>query len=258
LGGRPAGQAKVLGFDVVSQATEVRKRIGLILGGDRGFYGPLSGFENLRYFAALSHLNRHFAKKRIEEVLEQVGLTPASNQPVNQYSRGMRQRLHLARGLMTDPEVLLMDEPTIGLDPAGAQELRKLIPELVKRGKTILSTTHYMLEADQLCNKIAIINEGSIVAEGTPTQIKKKFSKISIIEVILQQNIVDPAQKLNSIDGINYLSSISDGPIQRLTMQVIPGIEVKDKIYEVCGNSNVESLITRDPTLEEAYLSIIE
>jgi len=253
-----AGQAKVFSFDVVSQLSEVRKRIGLILGGDRGFYGPLNGIDNLKYFAAISHLDRSNVKKRIDEVIELVGLTAAGQQPVNQYSRGMKQRLHVARGLLTDPQLLFMDEPTIGIDPAGAKELRDLIPKLVERGKTILLTTHYMQEADQLCNQITLINEGRIVAEGTPSQIKKSFGKISIIEVIVKWGAVDTVQKLAGIEGVNRVELSSDGVVQRLTIQVIAGVEVKEKISAVFGNDNIESMISRDPTLEEAYLSIIQ
>ena len=135
-----SGQARVFSFDVVREASKVRKHIGLILGGDRGLYGRLTGIENLRYFAALNHMGKDLTKKRIEEIMEIVGLSSAGNRLVEQYSRGMRQRLHIARGLLTDPDLLFMDEPTIGLDPQGAQELRQLIPELVRQGKTILLT----------------------------------------------------------------------------------------------------------------------
>jgi len=139
-----SGQARVLGYEVVKEANKVRGRIGLILGGERGLYGRLTGEENLKYFAALNYLSHETARTRIKEIIELVGLTDAMKRPVEQYSRGMRQRLHIARGLLTDPEVMFMDEPTIGLDPAGAQELRQLIPTLVKKGKTILLTTHYI------------------------------------------------------------------------------------------------------------------
>ena len=119
-----SGQARVLGFDVVKQSNEVRKRIGLVLGGERGLYGRLSGRDNLRYFAALNHMNSGDARRRITELLELVGLTDRPNTLVEEYSRGMKQRLHLARGLLMDPEVLFLDEPTIGLDPVGAHEIR--------------------------------------------------------------------------------------------------------------------------------------
>ncbi|GAI42129.1 unnamed protein product, partial [marine sediment metagenome] len=197
-----SGQARVLGYDVVKESGKVRGRIGLILGGERGLYGRLTGEENLKYFAALNHLSREASRKRVKEIIELVGLTSASNRPVEQYSRGMRQRLHIARGLLTDPEVLFMDEPTIGLDPAGAQELRQLIPALVQRGKTILLTTHYMLEADELSSQVAIINRGKIIASGTPSEIKRSFSKITVCEVICRQTEADVVEAVQSIQGI--------------------------------------------------------
>ena len=159
-----SGQAWVLDFDCVKDASKVRKKIGLILGGERGLYGRLTGMENLRYFGALNHMGRKQSQKQIDYLLDLVGLSDSAKRPVEQYSRGMRQRLHIARGLLTDPDVIFMDEPTIGLDPAGALELRQLIPKLVDQGKTILLTTHYMAEADELSAYVGIINKGKIIA----------------------------------------------------------------------------------------------
>ena len=253
-----AGQARVLGFDVVREASKVRGRIGLVLGGERGLYGRLTGEENLKYFAALNYLSQEFSRKRVKEIIELVGLTSASNRPVEQYSRGMRQRLHIARGLLTDPEVLFLDEPTIGLDPAGAQELRQLIPELIQRGKTILLTTHYMSEADELSSQIAIINKGTIIASGMPSEIKRKFSKVAVLEVICRHSEVNAVEAVQAVRGVQRVISSSDGPLQRLTIHVLPGTEVKAEVTSILGASNIESVIMRDPTLEEAYLSIIK
>ena len=253
-----SGEARVLGFDVVKEASKVRGRIGLILGGERGLYGRLTGEENLKYFAALNHLSRELTTKRVKEILELVGLSLDSHRLVEQYSRGMRQRLHIARGILTDPELLFMDEPTIGLDPAGAQELRQLIPTLVERGKTILLTTHYMSEADELSHQVAIINHGGIIATGAPSTIKRSFSKIAVCELICrssQSNIIPAVQ---AIQGIQHVNSIADGPIQRITIHMLPGTEIKSEVTEIIGEGNIESFVMRDPTLEEAYLSIIK
>ena len=253
-----SGQARVLNFDVVKEASKVRKHIGLILGGERGLYGRLSGMENLRFFASLNYMNRQTARRRVKEIIEMVGLAEAGDRLVEQYSRGMKQRLHVARGLLIDPDLLFMDEPTIGLDPQGAQELRQLIPELVRRGKTILLTTHYMLEADQLCDQIAIINKGAIIASGSPSEIKRSFSKIAVLEVILHDSRADTSEELNAIPGIENITSSWDGPIQKLTIHTLPGAEVREKITEILGQDNIESMSMRDPTLEEAYLNIIK
>jgi ABC-2 type transport system ATP-binding protein len=235
-----------------------RGRIGLILGGERGLYGRLTGEENLKYFAALNHLSREVTAMRVKEILELVNLTEDSRRLVEQYSRGMRQRLHIARGLLTDPEVLFMDEPTIGLDPAGAQELRQLIPTLVKRGKTILLTTHYMSEADELSHQVAIINRGKVIASGPPSVIKRSFSKIAVCEVICRQSPANALPAMQEIQGIQRVTAIADGPIQRITIQMLPGTEVKLDVTRILGEGNIDSFVMRDPTLEEAYLSIIK
>jgi len=210
------------------------------------------------YFAALSHIRRETARKRIAELIEMVGLTTAGNRLVEQYSRGMRQRLHIARGLLADPEVLFMDEPTIGLDPMGARELRQLIPEMARQGKTILLTTHYMSEADELSEQIAIINKGEIVASGTPSDIKRRFSKIAILEVITRQGQIDTVENLASIRGIVHVTSSLDGPIEKLTIHTLPGAEVRDMVTVTIGQDNIESMVMREPTLEEAYISILQ
>src|SRR6266850_7172912 len=121
------GEARVLGYDVVRDAREVRKRIGYVFGGDRGLYERLSGLDNLRYFAELYGVSGKAQRVRIQEVLELVGLTGRERERVEGYSRGMRQRLHIARGILHDPQVVFLDEPTIGVDPVGARALRSMI-----------------------------------------------------------------------------------------------------------------------------------
>src|SRR5712691_4341815 len=127
-----AGSARVLGYDVVDDAREVRKRIGYVFGGERGVYERLSGLDNLRYFAELYGVPPREQKRRIAELLELVGLAGREKERVEGYSRGMRQRLHIARGLLHDPPVIFLDEPTIGVDPVGARELRATIASLVE------------------------------------------------------------------------------------------------------------------------------
>src|SRR5579884_1712695 len=167
-----SGEARVLGLDVVREAREIRRRIGYVFGGDRGLYERLSAYDNLRYFAELYGVSGRAQRKRIEEVLELVGLKGREQERVEGYSRGMRQRLHIARGILHDPEIVFLDEPTIGVDPVGARELRSTIADLVAAGKTLLLTTHYMFEADALCDRIAVIARGRIVGEGTPSELK--------------------------------------------------------------------------------------
>jgi len=157
-----------------------------------------------------------------------------------------------------NPDLIFMDEPTIGLDPQGAQELRQMVPELVGQGKTVFLTTHYMAEADQLCDQITIINKGLIVAQGSPREIKRGFSKIAILEILLRQNRPDAVQTLSKIEGIERAYSNIDGPSQKITVHTLPGLDIKEEVSRVFNTDNIESMIMREPTLEEAYLSIIK
>jgi ABC-2 type transport system ATP-binding protein len=163
-----SGTAHVLGHDVVKDARAIRQRVGYVFGGDRGLYERLSGLDNLRYFCELYAVPAREQKQRIGELLELVGLAGRERERVEGYSRGMRQRLHIARGLLHKPQVLFLDEPSIGIDPVGARELRQTVAGLVEHGTTVLLTTHYMFEADELCDRIAVIAGGEIVANGTP------------------------------------------------------------------------------------------
>src|SRR5260370_4122511 len=167
-----SGEARVLGLDVVKQTGLLRRRIGFVFGGERGLYWRLSGLDNLRYFADLYRIPPDVSRRRIAELIERLGLSGRERDKVEIYSRGMKQRLHLARGLLNDPEVLFLDEPTLGLDPVGARELRVLVRELADSGKTIFVTTHYMFEADSICDPLAVINKSKLVAQGTPAWIK--------------------------------------------------------------------------------------
>lgn len=252
-----SGSAFVMGKDCSKNPKEVRKHIGLILGGDRGLYGRLTGRENLKYFAALNNIPSAEAEKRVAAILEQVNLTEAADIQTEKYSKGMKQRLHIARGILTDPDVILMDEPTIGLDPEGAHELRVLIPQLTARGKTIILTTHYMSEADELSDDIAIINKGLIVARGTPDEVKKKFSKTAVMEIILRKDMTKVLPELQSLSYMKDVVHITDGPIQKLTLYMQPDSDVRDEAHRILGRENIEYMAMRNSTLEEAYLSIV-
>jgi ABC-2 type transport system ATP-binding protein len=251
------GRASVMGYDVEREARKVRPHIGLILGGERGLYWRLTARENLQYFAALNRMSPREADRRSKALLEQVGLRDQAERRIEQLSRGMKQRLHIARGLLTDPEVLFMDEPTIGLDPFGAQEVRQLIPALVARGKTVLLTTHYMFEADTLCNTIALINKGKLVAMGTPAEIKQKFSKVRIVEVTVRQARATLMEELSKLDGVQRVDAGADGALAKFTVYAPVDGDMREAVARVVGKENVEGMVARDPTLEEAYLSIL-
>ncbi|KZX22395.1 ABC transporter ATP-binding protein [Rathayibacter tanaceti] len=166
-----SGSIRVDGFDSRRNEREVRARTGLVLGGDRGFYLRATVEENLRYFASLSRVDRGRRADTITEVLDAVHLQDRRRDPVETLSRGLKQRLHIARGLLSNPALLLLDEPTIGLDPEAALALRGLIRELKARGCTVLLTTHYLFEAESLADDVAVIIDGRIVARGSVPRI---------------------------------------------------------------------------------------
>ena len=167
-----SGVCKVFGYDGFGQEKQIRRRINFIFGGEMGVYRRLSGRDNLRYFANLYLLGTETRERRINEILELVELTDAADRLAETYSKGMIQRLQIARGLINDPEILFMDEPTVGLDPLGARMLRDIIRKLRDEGKTVLLTTHYLPEAEELCDRMVILDHGEIVARGTPAEIK--------------------------------------------------------------------------------------
>ncbi|HEV8339173.1 MAG TPA: ABC transporter ATP-binding protein [bacterium] len=166
-----AGTAVIEGFDVRRAPGEVRRRIGVLLAGDRAVYRRLTGRENLLYFAALYGLPRQEAHSRAQALLELVGLTDRADDLVERYSTGMRMRVAIARSVLHGPAVLLLDEPTVGLDPHGARLVRELIASLHQSGKTILLATHDMAEAERLCDRVAIIDRGRIVAVDAPDRL---------------------------------------------------------------------------------------
>ncbi|WP_033440629.1 ABC transporter ATP-binding protein [Saccharothrix sp. NRRL B-16314] len=166
-----SGTVTVDGLDVVTQARDVRQRINLIAGGERMVYARMTGRENLRYFGLLYGVPTKVLPGRVDELLDLVGLTDAGDTVVERYSRGMTQRLSIARGLVNDPAYLLLDEPTLGLDAPVARDLRRVVASLAARGKGVLLTSHYLTEVEELCANVHVIAGGRHLAEGTPAEL---------------------------------------------------------------------------------------
>ncbi|MEW5940106.1 MAG: ABC transporter ATP-binding protein [Chloroflexota bacterium] len=252
-----AGHASVAGMDVVKRAPEVRKRIGFIFGGERGLYWRLSAEDNLRYFASLYGVDPDVSKKRIPYLLELVGLKGRGNEKVEGYSRGMKQRLHVARTLLHDPDILFLDEPTIGLDPVGARDFRQVILDLQSQKKTILLTTHYMFEADLLCDRIAVINQGRVVALDTPGGLKKHVSDLSVVEVETFGAPQETLAKLRALSFVDSLSIEDQDQRQMLTVQTQRGAEAVPDLMSALEGQRVGRVIVREPTLEDAYVRLV-
>ncbi len=166
------GTCKVLGWSTFGEEKRIRARINFIFGGEMGVYRRLSARDNLRYFSNLYLIPRKEQDVRIQKILGLVELAERADDLVETYSKGMIQRLQIARGLINDPEILFMDEPTVGLDPVGARMLRDIIRRLKEDGKTVLLTTHNLAEVEELCDRLVVINKGKLIASGTPAEIK--------------------------------------------------------------------------------------
>src|ERR1700704_5023081 len=252
-----SGEARVLGHDVVEDAREVRKRIGYVFGGDRGLYERLSAYDNLRYFAELYGVSGKAQRVRIDEVLELVGLKGRESERVEGYSRGMRQRLHIARGILHDPEVVFLDEPTIGVDPVGARELRLMISGLIDAGKTVLLTTHYMFEADMLCDRIAVIARGRIVGEGTPEELKAGVADGWVTEIEVFGVGEATVARLRELDGVTAVTVEDREHKQLLIVQATGERELTAPLLGQLEGVEVGRVTTREPTLEDAYVALV-
>ncbi len=252
-----AGSARVLGHDVVHEAREVRRRVGYVFGGDRGLYERLSALDNLRYFSELYGVPAREQKERIGELLELVGLTGRERERVEGYSRGMRQRLHIARGLLHRPDVLFLDEPSIGIDPVGARELRATVATLVQQGTTVLLTTHYMFEADELCDRIAVIADGSIVATGTPAELKRGVVDGRVVEVEVYGAVDTALAHLRAIAGVRSVAVEESGQAQLVVVRAEPDAEVTSAVLACLSDVRLGRVATREPTLEDAYVELL-
>lgn len=250
------GEALVLGYDVNKEETEIRKRINFVYGGERSLYWRLSARDNLRYFSDLHKIPKKVSEKRIEELLEIVGLSERADEKVETYSKGMKQRLQIARGLINDPEILFLDEPTIGLDPVAAQELRNLIVKLKGEGKTILLTTHYMQEADDLCDRIALINKGVIMKIGTPEEIKSSVDHLTILTVCLTEITKEQKELLSNLyKDISFTTKDDQEVLKIKAEHVFPII---NKLRELFNEDQFITLNTRQATLEDAYINMLQ
>jgi ABC-2 type transport system ATP-binding protein len=209
------------------------------VGGDRGLYDRLSAADNLRYFAELYGVDPAEQRKRINELLEVVGLSGREKERVEGYSRGMRQRLHIARRLLNQPKVLFLDEPSIGVDPVGARDLRRLIGALRDFGTTVLLTTHYMFEADELCDRIAIIASGSIQACGSPAELKSLVGQHEVIEIEAFGVDAEHLAALRGLNGVRDVTAEDRGQAQILTLHADAGTDPRKAALSILDGIRV-------------------
>lgn len=249
-----SGRASVNGIDVIKEPDEVRKVIGL-----SGQYAAvdeiLTGYDNLVMFGKLYHLSNSAAIKRADELLERFALTDAGKRPIKTYSGGMRRRLDLAASLIVKPKVLFLDEPTTGLDPRGRQDMWSIIKELVSDGTTLLLTTQYLEEADQLADEIAVIDTGKVIARGTSDQLKRQIGGEHLEVVVATKDVAKAMEIIEKIsgnkpkldEGLNSISApVSTGTAALI--EVINGL--------TAAGINPLDLGLKRPSLDDVFLAL--
>ncbi len=253
------GDAFINGYSIVEEPQKVRESLGVMLTGERTLYWKLTGRENLEYFAALYHLQHSDIRKRIDYLLQLLGLSDREDTVVENYSTGMRIRLSFAKALLNEAPVLLFDEPTASLDPQSSRLIRDIIRELKKDGYAVILTTHNMDEADALSDRVAIIDHGRIVRYGSPSELKEKLKSNDVIE-IEGHNLSD--QTANALQSFSEISKVAISTIDSndntglLRIHAEKGKEVLPKLLEFLVRKQVS--ITKvsfiEPTLEDVFI----
>ena len=249
-----SGHASVAGIDVIKHPERVREVIGL-----SGQYAAvdetLTGWDNLVMFGRLYHLNKNAAVKRADELLEQFSLTESAKRPIKTYSGGMRRRLDLAASLIVKPKVLFLDEPTTGLDPRGRQEMWGVIEELVKGGVTLLLTTQYLEEADQLADDIVVIDHGKVIARGTSDALKKEVGG-ERLEVVVAQG--DISKTLEIVGRISGNKATLDEGLRKISAPVSTGSMALMEVLRSMDSEGIHALDVglKRPSLDDVFMSL--
>jgi ABC-2 type transport system ATP-binding protein len=250
------GTAVIGGYDIMKNDNEVRKLIGIV-SEKMIMYNRLTAAENLRFFGNLFNIPKAVLNKRIDDLLELVQLTKWKNSQVGTFSTGMRQRINVVRALLNMPQVLFLDEPTLGLDPQSSVEIREFIKKLnQENGTTVLITTHMMVDADLLCDRIAIVDHGKIVALDTSTNLKKLISGadttiISLELANLNQELIDTIRKLDCVDSVTQENSMH-------LRIIVHGNEAFNSVIDAvrAKKGKINSVQNLQPTLEDVFLHI--
>lgn len=250
-----AGDAKVNGYDLLKQPDQVRASIGLVAE-KMIMYEQLTAAENLRFFGNLYQMPKQKIDTRIDELLKLVNMTEWKNTQIMKFSTGMRQRINVIRALLTEPKVIFMDEPTLGLDPQTTLSIRDLIRDINKNGTTVILTTHAMLEAEVLSDRIAIIDHGKIVALDTPANLKKLIKDADMTVFSVRIPNLTPSL-VGKIKGLDCVAAIDQPDAYDLKISA-RGAEGFDRIIDTIRHDggNIAMINTKEPSLEDVFLSV--
>jgi ABC-2 type transport system ATP-binding protein len=253
------GAAWVDGLDVVRQAQAVRERINMVSGGETSGYGVLTVRENLWLFAQLYGVPNKEALRRIDRLLAAVDLTAKADTRISQLSTGLRQKMNFCRGFVTDPRILFLDEPTLGLDVTAARTVRRFVRDWMdeRPDRTLVLTTHYMQEADELCDRVAVIDRGKVLACDTPAALKRRVQRYPIFELALTSG-ANGYHALSRLPGV-HTCTFAEGPT---TVDVKVALEEEAAVGAVVqqvvnGGSRILSLKKVEPTLEDVFVELV-
>jgi len=257
------GTAIVNGFDVVKQQMRVKESIGTLFSvGERGFFWRLTGYSNLEFFAAINNVPRKGRHERIMEVLKLVGIEEKAFVVFQKYSGGMKRKLALARALLPDPPILLLDEPTTGLDVTSSHTIRNFIKNDLgkKHGKTVLYTTHYIEEVSQMCDRVGIMNRGKIVALDTPDALKGMAKKGEVANFVVKNMSTTQVNNLRVLDGVSSLASeIQDSVLGQIHLRVrLENADTLSNVLDFFFREKIKLVNFRqeEPTLEDAFIEL--
>ena len=251
-----SGSARVLGYDVVTQPREIRRRINFVFGGERGLYWRLSAADNLRYFADLYEVPLEVSRRRVPELLALVGLGDRADERVEGFSKGMKQRLHLAKSLVNDPQILFLDEPSVGLDPVAARQLRMLVQRIRGEvGTTVLLTSHYMWEVESLSDRVAVLVDGRIRQLDTPQALRTTAVGSHVVELVLSDEA--DAADVSVLAG-RFGTVVATTGSGRRMLQVHTSTPADlDRCVAAGEIPGIAAHVVRDSQLEDAYVLMV-
>lgn len=255
-----SGEAWVAGYNVAENPFDIRMRINMVSGGETSGYGLLTARENVWMFSQFYGVPSKIAKQRADELFEVFGLWEKRNQKMRTLSSGERQKMGMVRGFVTDPEIIFLDEPTLGLDVNASRVIRRFVADWVKENdrKTVLLTTHYMMEADELCDRVAIIDKGEIIACDTPENLKRMVKRSSTLRLVIDP--LEDYSKFRNIPGVKNLSEKVSPETEHAEVVFVIDDEsaVSDIISLVTGQGKrIHELRKTEPTLEDVFVSLV-
>jgi len=257
-----SGTALVDGLDVNRDVTEIRRRISMVSGGETSGYGLLTVEENLWMFARFYGLDSTVAQKRIGDLLEIVGIADRKRAKISDLSTGLRQKMNFVRGFISDPDIVFLDEPTLGLDVSAARDVRGFVKQWLKDNpdRTILLTTHYMAEADELCDRLAIIDQGKVLVCDTPETLKQRLRKDAIYNLRVQPLGHRPSKDdmIENVPGVRQVSVTDHDGYNELNLILSADEALTDVLAHITRRgSKLMALEKREPTLEDVFMDLV-